>query len=315
LLQEFIGFIFSVTEQFNTYNLSVFDKFSPIFNKSKSKLPSSAASHNNVISYITEILLSKTKDVRISFDRQICEKNHQFFQAKVSLLKQVYFYQKNNDRNFDYDGKEMEALSTLDSRFLIEYLAESTKDTNLISSRFDNLQLGFIWNLPDYETILDDAIEIILPKAPLWSNMEHPLNVLFKKMKLETEEQEKVYNYISKFIIKHYNSKQHILIILNVVTYSFNNEILRFFKEFLLLNKNPEILKSLWLEKNGVISGSRVPKIDAHINFLKRLIEMVKTLPDPLSYAAHIKHWEREIEWAKKDKQEETKRDFTGWMD
>lgn len=315
LLQEFVGFIFSVTDYFNTYNLSVFDKFTTIFNKSKSKLPPSAANHDNIISYVTEILLSKTKEVRISFDRQICEKNHTFFKDKISLLKQVYFYQKSYDRNFDYNGKEMEAISMLDPMFLIEYLAESTKDTNFISGRFDNLQLGFIWSLPDYEKILDDAIEIILPKAPLWSNMEHPLNVLFKKMKLKRAEQKKAHDYISKFIVKHYNSEQHILIILNVITYSFNSEILKFFREFLLLNKNPSILKSLWLEKNDVISGSRVPKIEAHINFLKQLIEMVKALPEPLSYAAHIKHWEREMEWAKKDKLEETKRDFTGWMD
>jgi hypothetical protein len=37
--------------------------------------------------------------------------------------------------------------------------------------------------------------------------------------------------------------------------------------------------------------------------------------PKPLDYSEHIKLWEREIKWTKKDKQDEMKRDFTGWME
>ena len=81
----------------------------------------------------------------------------------------------------------------------------------------------------------------------------------------------------------------------------------------MLLNKDPDFMKHLWLEKNGVYSGSRVPRIDGQVIFLKSLIEMAKSLPKPLDYAEHIKNWEQEIEWAKQDKQQEMKRDFTGW--
>ena len=42
---------------------------------------------------------------------------------------------------------------------------------------------------------------------------------------------------------------------------------------------------------------------------------MIQSLPNPLDYAEHIKYFEQEIEWAKQDKQQEMKRDFTGWMD
>ncbi len=108
---------------------------------------------------------------------------------------------------------------------------------------------------------------------------------------------------------------QHIHIILNVVTYSFNNQVLRFLKEFLLLNKDVEFMKHLWLERNGVTSGSRVPRIEGHIKFTKSIIEMIQSLPNSLDYAEHIKHFEQEIEWAKQDKQQEMKRDFTGWTD
>ena len=90
---------------------------------------------------------------------------------------------------------------------------------------------------------------------------------------------------------------------------------MRFLKEFLILNKDIEFMKCLWLERNGVISGSRVPRIEGHIKFTKSIIEMIQSLPNPLDYAVHIKNFEQEIEWAKKDKQQEMKRDFTGWVD
>ena len=69
------------------------------------------------------------------------------------------------------------------------------------------------------------------------------------------------------------------------------------------------------LKKNEVIWGSRIPRIERHITFLKSLIQMVKTLQSPLDYSEQIKSWEQEIEWAKQDKQKEMKRDFTGWID
>ena len=82
-----------------------------------------------------------------------------------------------------------------------------------------------------------------------------------------------------------------------------------------LLNKNIEFMKYLWLERNEVTSGSRVPRIESHIKFTKSVVEMIQSLPNSLDYAEHIKHFEREIEWAKKDKQQEMKSDFIGWTD
>jgi energy-coupling factor transporter ATP-binding protein EcfA2 len=314
-LQEFIGFIFSVRNNFGIYGLDKYIKFDKQFNLSKLLLPPLAESHNNIISFITEILLSKTVDVDVTFDRQICEKCISYFSDQLDLLKRVFYLHKNRDSHYDYDGKEMEAISSLDHNFLIDYLIETTKDVSFIEFKFDSLNLTFIWNFPEYEAILDNALEIIIAKAPIYSNFEHQANVLFKGLKLNEDQLEMVYNYISKFISKHSTSLQHIHIILNVVTYNFNNQVLRFLREFLSLNKNIDFMNCLWLEKNEAISGSRVPTIEAHISFLKSMIEMAKTLSRPLDYSEHIKLWEQEIEWAKKEKQAEMKRDFTGWFD
>jgi hypothetical protein len=253
--------------------------------------------------------------VDITFDRQICEKCVNYFQNKIELLKQIFYLHKKRDAHYDSKGKEMAAISSLDHYFLVEYLQEITKEMDYIKFRFDNLNNTFIWDLPEYEEILDKALEMIIEKAPIFSNFEHQANVLFKGLNMNSEHLEKAYNYISNFISKHFSTKQRIHIILNIVTYSFNNQILRFLKEFLLLNKDIEFMKCLWLERNGVFSGSRVPRIDSHIEFTKSIIEMIKTLPNPLDYGEHIKLWEQDIEWSKKEKQAEMKRDFAGWLE
>lgn len=314
-LLEFIGFISSVSNRFYIHDLEnkiIFDKH---FKTSKSLLQPSASDHENIITYITEILLSKASSMDISFDHNTCEMCSQFFVKKIDLLKQVFYSHKKRDNHYDYNGKEMAAVSSLDNFFLIEYLKEVSKDVSFLHFKFDNLNLTFVWDLTNYEKIIGEALELIISKAPIFSNFEHQANVLFKGLKLSIEQQEKVYNYISKFISKKFSSKQHIHIILNVVTYSFNSQVLRFLKEFLLINKDIEFMKNLWLERNGSFSGSRVPRIECHIKFTKSIIEMIQTLPNPLDYAEHIKYFEQDIEWAKLDKQKEMKRDFTGWMD
>jgi len=315
ILLEFIGFISSVSNRFYIYDLEKKFIFDKQFKISKALLQPSATDHENIITYITEILLSKENSMDISFGHRTCEMNSKYFANKVDLLKRIFYNHKKRGNHSDYNGKEMAAVSSLDNLFLIEYLKEVTKDVTFLHFNFDNLNLTFVWDLPDYEIIIDEALEIIISKAPIFSNFEHQANVLFKELKLSSEQQEKVYNYISKFIIKKSSSKQHIYIILNVVIYSFNNQVLRFLKEFLLLNKDIEFIKNLSLERNGVFWGSRVPRIEEYINFTKSIIDMLQSFPNPLDYAEHIKFFEQEIEWAKQDKQREMKRDFTGWMD
>ena len=207
----------------------------------------------------------------------------------------------------------MKAVSFLSPFFLIEYLEEKTKDVEFLHLRFDNLNLDFIWDIPEYEDVLDKAMDVIIPKAPLFSDMEHQANVLFKKNSRNEMQEKNALAYISKFIQKNSGSQQRLAIILNVVMYSFNQHLLGFLKNFLLLNKDPEILSILFLHRSNVISGSRVPSIDLRISFLKKVIEMVKSLPDPLDYRNHLKRWENEITYLIEDKEREKKKSEAGY--
>jgi hypothetical protein len=312
-LLEFIGFLFSVTDRFCFWDTDKYLKFDSQFKLSKHLLPSSASGHQNILTFITEILIEKAKQYDISFDHHVCETCYTYFIDHVHLLKKVYFLNHKRGSYYDHEGKEMAAISLLDSNVLIEYLNMIPVESPL-DFKFDNVSLAFVWQMPDYERLVNEAIEVILEKVPYLGGFEYEANQLFKNLKPDVIT-EKVYPYISRFIITHSSSELHLDMIMNVVLHTFENETLRFIKEILLANKDVEFAKGIRFEKGGLYSGSRVPRLEASINFYKSLIALVQSFPNPLDYAGHIGHWNEEIQWNENAKITEMKNDFKGWYD
>src|SRR5688572_28176638 len=71
-----------------------------------------------------ELLLRKSKDVRIFFDRHVCERCWHFFTSKPSILKAVYVHQSRmyGVGHYDFKGIELRSACSLDNRFIFEYL-------------------------------------------------------------------------------------------------------------------------------------------------------------------------------------------------
>ncbi len=310
-LAEFLKTIESLDKPVSLYSFNQLNKYSHEFEKYKNKIPALKEAGHNFLTYLTQLLLTKSEKFRIAFDHHFCQECSSYFVKHISLLKQVYTYEKKSSDSYDYDGKELKAVMSLDENFLVEYLNGRMVDFQYLSFRFDSFNLDFIWESLYYNKVMEDSLEVIITKAPLFSDFEHPANVLFKKIDSTEDKKEKVFSFIEDFIAKNHDKHQHVLVILNVVTYSFPNQLLRFLKQFLLLNKDVAFLKNMWLEKNEVYSGSRVPIIQHEITLYGEILDMVKALPDMLSYADHIAYWEREIEWRKKEIFEEQKRDFS----
>jgi hypothetical protein len=120
----------------------------------------------------------------------------------------------------------------------------------------------------------------------------------------------KAYGLIEEFIKEHFSERQYILMIMNVVMHRFPNKFIVFLKQTLLLNKGVELLKGIYLDKGGIYSGSRVPHIQREIDLCKEIVAMIKTLPDILEYAGHIKYLEQKIVWLKKNIDSEQRREF-----
>jgi len=184
-----------------------------------------------------------------------------------------------------------------------------------LSFRFEHFKLDSIWFLENYIQIIDRALNIIINKSPVFSNWEHPSTVLFTFEESKENILEKAYKYIADFISTHFENRQRIMMIMNVVLYRFQNRFIDFLRQFLLLNKDIEIFKYIWLEKSGVTVGSRVPYIQKEIDFFNDILLMLKEMPDILDYVDHIKYLEQRIIWSKKEIDDEQKRDFKGYID
>lgn len=296
------------------HRLTDYLKFDSEFNNYKASSSERGIEKHNIISYLTEIILNKPIAQRYDLGHHFCRDCASYFTNHIHLLKRAFISLKKSDCHFDYDGKEFEAVLGLDSNFFIEYLEQKVVDMDYLSFRFENFKLECIWSLPSYKEIVDKALDIIITKAPIFSSLEHPSTVLFNFKEKNDETTEKVHNYIANFINIHFKDRQRTMMIMSVILYRFHNKFISYLKQFLLLNKDIEIFKYIWLETSGVTTGSRVPYIQKEIDFCCEITSMVKLLPNLLDYVDHIKYLEQKIIWLKKDIENEQKRDFEEYM-
>lgn len=296
------------------HRLTDYLKFDSEFNNYKALSSESGIEKHNIISYLTEIMLNKPITQRYDLGHHFCGDCASYFTNHMHLLKRAFISLKKSDSHFDYDGKEFEAVLNLDSNFFIEYLEQKVVDMDYLSFRFEHFKLDCIWSLHDYKEIVDKALDIIITKAPIFSSWKHPSTVLFTFKEKNDETTEKVQKYITDFINVHSKNRQRTMMIMSIILYRFHDKFISYLKQFLLLNKDIEIFKHIWLKTSGVTTGSRVPYIQKEIDFCGEIVSMVKALPNILDYIDHIKYLEKKIIWLKKDIENEQKRDFQGYM-
>ena len=292
------------------HSMNDFDNFQIAFEEYKKNYPNPQLNNHNIITYLTEMLLSKQENCRVNLGFHFCQDCSKFFTNNLPLLKQAYIYLKKCDNHFDLDGKELEAVLNLDNYFLLEYLEQKTIDDRFLSFRLEDFKLDYIWSLPNYKEIIRRSIDIIISKSPFLSNWEHPSTVLFTFKSINNDLQAQAHEFIEDFINKHFFDKQYIHIIMNVVLHRFPNQFIQFLKQLLLLNKDVDVIKGIYLDKGGVYSGSRVPHLQREIDLCKEIISMIKTLPEILDYVNHLKYFEQNVFWLKKDIENEQRRDF-----
>ncbi|MCF2496121.1 nSTAND3 domain-containing NTPase [Dyadobacter chenhuakuii] len=310
LLISYIDFLSSTTEKLYFYSFENLERFDKLYKSTSLLSDKNLATNPNIVTYVVEHLLIKLEKENLVFEGQICEFSTKYFSDRPDLLQEIFYYQQDHYPHYDHSGNEVRALMSIDNRFIIKLLDRLSRKELQNSYWLSDLDLSFVWSEPDYIQIVDSAIELIMKKYPLSLNFEGEAGIFFRIDNNIEELTNRVEGFISLFINKNHKSRKHIRLIFNVIAYQFRNKLPHYLKEFLTLNKEPKFLEVSWLEINGVFSGSRVPRIEAHIIFLKSLIELVKGLSDPLDYFEYIREWEREIEYSKRDKLRHMRSDF-----
>lgn len=290
------------------YSMLDYLKYDEVFQEYKKELPE--AKDHNIITYLTSIILTRGNKSRRDFGFHFCEQCVRYFTNQIGLFKKAYIAQKEADKHFDHDGKELETVLRLDSNFFIEHLEQKSVDHNYLSFKLEDFRLDYIWTLPDYENIIEKSMNIIIRKNPIFSNWDHSAAALFTFHIDQEELQPKALAFLEKYMTKHIKNKQKILVTLNIVMHKFRQHFISLLKKFLTLNQDIKIFTSIQFDKGGVYSGSRVPRIQEEIDICNNVIDMIKELPNILNYSGHIDYLEQKIGWLKKDIKREQRREF-----
>lgn len=290
------------------YRMLDYLKYEKSFEEYKKSKPD--LENHNIITYLTSIVLSLPQKTRRDFGLHFCTECAPYFSEHLTLFKSAYLAQKETDQHFDYNGKELEAVLKMDSNFFIEILEQKAGRENYLTFKLENFKLDYIWSLPNYEDILNRAMDIIVTKSPIFSNWDHPATRLFTFQQSTDELQQKALKVLDNYLTKNVTDNQRVKTVFNIIVHRYNSQYIDFIKQLIILNKDVEILKQLHFDKGGVYSGSRVPRIQSEIDFSKKIIEMINDLPDTLSYSEHINYLEQKIGWLKKDIEREQRREF-----
>jgi len=270
---------------------------------------------HNIISYLVSLMLEKP-DEHLSLGYNFCSENAAHLHGYVELLKNTFFRLKKQEKNFDYNGKELEAVISLDNEFIIEYLQRRSVNDNYLSFKFERFKLDCLWDLKEYHSIVTRCLDIIIAKSPVFSNMSHGANTLFLRSPKTDEGKIKAMEVIESYVDANSANHQKMMMIGNIVLCNYPEEFISFLKRLFLLNKNFEVLKGMFFSVSiSVMSGSLIPKMQRELERVKQALAMVKTLPDVLDYGPHIEYLEAKIEWVKNDIEEEYRRDFEDAME
>jgi hypothetical protein len=311
-LFEFIEFLSSVIENYYAASMHEYDKYTNAF---LTAFPTN--DHPNFVTYAAELLLRKGKDIPIFFDRHVCERCLHLFHSKPSILKAVYIHQSrmNAVGHYDIKGAELRSVCALDRKFIFEYLTAIAAESKPLRFSIDKINLLFLWELPDSETLVDEILEIVIKASPPWSNFEHTANSLFKQDSDGIKYRDAMLSFIGRYVDKYNHSNNHMVVIMNVICKSFRDMRIHFFKQMVQLNADLDLYKSMYFEIGGISGSSLVPTLDRQISFTKAQVDALKSLSNPLKYVAHINFFENRILSLREHKERELKRDFVGWND
>jgi hypothetical protein len=284
-------------------------KYEAVFEEYKKENPE--LENHNIITYLTSIILTKSRKTRRDFGFHFCAECASYFTNHIQLLKDAFWSQYEIDPHFDHDGKELKAILDIDTDFL-NYSLKNDKIGLGYSSqiRLENINTNTLWEYANYEELIENLLLTALEKEQYSFLIEEDIYSLFRYRTASEDATEKMKSLILKLTRKYNTNEKVLLILVEVVYHNFNVWFIEYFKEFLLLNKDIEITKRISFGRSSSTTGSWVPVYQKKVEFYQDIIKMINTLPDILDYSEHIDHFEQKIIWKKQDIEREQRRDF-----
>lgn len=284
-------------------------KYEAIFEEYKKENP--GLENHNIITYLTSIILTKTRKTRRDFGFDFCADCSSYFTKHPQLLKDAYWAQYEIDSQFDYEGRELKALLDLDKKFINDGLKNGKIGLGYSSNlRLEKINTSTLWEYEEYEELIEDLLLTALEKEQYMFIIKDDIYSLFSFKNVNEDKTQKAKKLIIKLTQKYSNNEKIVLMLIEVIYHNFNSWFVQYFREFLLMNKDVILTKKINFERAESWSGSRVPLIQRKIDFYQDILKMINSLPNILDYSEHIDYFEQKIGWKNKEIEEEQKRDF-----
>lgn len=284
-------------------------KYEAVFEKYKKENPE--LENHNIITYLTSIILAKTRKLRRDFGYDFCVDCSSYFTKHHQLLKDAYWAQYEGDSHFDYQGKELKALLGLDKNFINDSLKNEKIGLGYSSNlRLEKINTSVLWELEEYEELIEDLLLTALEKEQYMFLIERDIYSLFSFKDANEDRTERAKAFIIKLTQKYIGNEKIVLMLIEVVYHKFNGWFIEYFREFLLINKDITLITKINFGRTTSWSGSKVPLIQKKIEFYQDILKMINALPNILDYSEHIDYFEQKIVWKKKEIEDEQRRDF-----
>lgn len=262
--------------------------------------------HNGAFVELLTIIQKRSSANLLNFvSHDLIEKFANEFINDVEILKKLYFYFQQKHHLGDYDGKDFEAIFSLDNNFLTDYMNLSfPKEYN--DARINNNinQLPFLWEKENYETTISLIFVFFTQKKHLYHDNDKFLKSVFTP---RAKDNEKIIQFLKKKIEENPNKKPVIKLVFKIIAECFQNELTSFFEFFIQKSSSFDIFRSLPTKPTLMVyhNGSRVYKLMNEIEFWKKIN---KSLPLEIEYLEHrnyitqcIAYLSKEIEYEKRE--------------
>ncbi|MEI2272558.1 hypothetical protein OHD16_10445 [Sphingobacterium sp. ML3W] len=299
----------SSKEYIHIHRMSDYMKYEAVFEEFKTTIPE--LKNHNFITFLTSLILIKKRKTRHAFGINFCSDYSLYFTGNQQIFKEAFWAQYEIYPNFDYNGIELKAILDIDKNFINDNLKNGRIGLGHSAKiRLEKINTYVLWQCDDYAKLIEDIILTALEKEKFNYIVEKDILSLFSRKKSDEVMIEKAKILIMTLVNKHSGNERFVLILIEIVYNNFRTWFIDFFKEFLLTNKDINVLNKVMFGRTEFYSGSRVPMIQKKIEFYQDILKMVNSLPNLLDYSEHIDFFEQKIKWKKQDILDEQRRDF-----
>lgn len=219
------------------------------------------------------------------------------FEDNYDLLSELYLFNISQSKQEDYQGILLKAIYEKYPKIL-DLLFEKWRNDDSYLTHDDTTKLSKLFELDNYECVFDDIIDRIIncKKGTLYFQ-EDELKCIVSIGNLEEQYRDRPDKWIQHFITTYYNDERKMRMISEAVLGFVEEKRIEYIKLFLSCNKNLELFKTWQLFSFSIMwSGSEVPLIQKHIDYLNRLLPLL----NGLDFLKHKKYIEDEIAYMKK---------------